>query len=456
VSSFGARVLGSSSSHYSWLEVRKIPETDPVSWVDWSTRLQQRVDGTYQGYIEFNPPGGAYGLAFGMHNDEYMRIKNGGNIGIGTTDPLHTLDVSGNTYINDILFVDSDTNRVGIGTTYPSSPLHIQGAHNTLTQENATNDRVSSKSFVAFNDSGSIRYWKVVTGDYTGTPRNTFRMTVGLNRVDGGYSVRRLSMRADQGGLSFQPSMDEGDFQGTGFLSDLRVYKNTADGTFDVYLSAGSYYRIYVRIDHGPNLTVNDVPSWETSEPTTSGTYILEFSNSNNTAIKIGNTGFVGIGTTTPTAPLHVRTTGSATNPGTKGIYVYNPNNSANEDATASLRVAGSSAGDPFLSFDVSGESGWAWGMDNSDGNKMKLGATWNSVSADTKLTIDRTGKVGINTSNPTSNLHVAGINTTWVADYESNAYNYGNTAFKLHRSAQNVHQGYTIYRRSHCVGRSK
>jgi hypothetical protein len=428
--SFGARVLGSSSSHYSWLEVRKIPETDPVSWVDWSTRLQQRVDGTYQGYIEFNPPGGAYGLAFGMHNDEYMRIKNGGNIGIGTTDPLHTLDVSGNTYINDILFVDSDTNRVGIGTTYPSSPLHIQGAHNTLTQENATNDRVYSKSFVAFNEYGAVRYWKIVTGSYTGTPRNTFRMTLGFNRVDAGYAVRRLSIKADAGDLSFQPSIDEGDFLGTGWPSDLRVYKNTTDGTFDVYIKAESYYRIFVRIDHGPNLTVNDVPSWETSAPTTSGTYTLEYSNSNRAAIKIGNTGFVGIGTTTPTAPLHVRTTGSATNPGTKGIYVYNPNNSANEDATASLRVAGSSAGDPFLAFDVANEAGWAWGIDNSDGNKMKLGADWNSVSADTKLTIDRTGKVGINTSNPTSNLHVAGINTTWVADYESNAYNYGNTDF--------------------------
>ena len=124
-------------------------------------------------------------------------------------------------------------------------------------------------------------------------------------------------------------------------------------------------------------------------------------------------TSSVGIGTTSPGGPLHVKAVGSTTltneSPITNGIFVYNDQNSANQDASVAIRVAGSSAGDPFLSFDIANEYGWAWGMDNSDGNKMKLGANWHTVSNDTKMTIDTSGNVGIGTTDPKSALHVTG-----------------------------------------------
>ena len=130
-------------------------------------------------------------------------------------------------------------------------------------------------------------------------------------------------------------------------------------------------------------------------------------------AMRITSSGNVGIGSTSPGGPLHVKAVGSTTltneSPMTNGIFVYNDQNSANQDASVGIRVAGSSAGDPFLSFDIANEYGWAWGMDNSDGNKMKLGANWHTVSNDTKMTIDTSGNVGIGTASPLQTLNVKG-----------------------------------------------
>lgn len=125
--------------------------------------------------------------------------------------------------------------------------------------------------------------------------------------------------------------------------------------------------------------------------------------------IKLDKTGKIGIGTSSPSAPLHVAASGSA-NPNTNSLYVYNEDNSSStQDAIISIRTGGSGGGDPYISFDSSGEQGWAWGMDNSDSqNRMKLGANWNSLTSDTKLAIGTDGKVGINHSTPDSCLHIS------------------------------------------------
>ena len=139
-------------------------------------------------------------------------------------------------------------------------------------------------------------------------------------------------------------------------------------------------------------------------------------------AIK-GATGRIGVGTTDPSANLHVVCQSSSpSDPATYGVYVFNPNNSSNENAVVTVRTGGSLAGDPFVSFDIANEFGWALGMDNTDSNKFKLGANWYSVSNDTKLTIDTSGQLGVGTATPTHKLDVAGTANA-SAYYVNNQY---------------------------------
>ncbi|MEM9338111.1 MAG: hypothetical protein AAGA66_05240 [Bacteroidota bacterium] len=122
----------------------------------------------------------------------------------------------------------------------------------------------------------------------------------------------------------------------------------------------------------------------------------------------IATNGNIGMGTSAPIAPLHVNARGNSV-PSENGIYLFNETNSPGEDAIMSVRVAGSNAGDPYLSLDVLGESGWSVGIDNDDENKLKFAPIWSDVSASTVLSLNRTGNVGIGTTNPTQKLHVNG-----------------------------------------------
>jgi hypothetical protein len=71
-----------------------IPSGSTNNWTSATTRIQSVTDVSSQGYIDFNPPGGTWGLAFGSGGSEFMRMLNG-NIGIGTTSPGAKLEVDG-------------------------------------------------------------------------------------------------------------------------------------------------------------------------------------------------------------------------------------------------------------------------------------------------------------------------------------------------------------------------
>ena len=111
----------------------------------------------------------------------------------------------------------------------------------------------------------------------------------------------------------------------------------------------------------------------------------------NNWAIyaNVGNVAIndkLGIGDTTPDAKLDVRGTAAS-----DGILIDN--------------IA--SNGDPILGFQLSGFGKFTMGVDDSDGDKFKIGTT--AITTNTRLTIESNGEVGIGTTSPSQKLHVSG-----------------------------------------------
>lgn len=119
--------------------------------------------------------------------------------------------------------------------------------------------------------------------------------------------------------------------------------------------------------------------------------------------------GNVGIGTTNPTAKMTIHSPENASNPAGNGFFIFNPHGTPNSHATAALSVNGPNSGDPFISFDVTGVAGWSIGIDNSDGDKLKISNRWDSLDAATRMTIEQDGKVGIGTTNPLAKVHLHG-----------------------------------------------
>jgi hypothetical protein len=129
--------------------------------------------------------------------------------------------------------------------------------------------------------------------------------------------------------------------------------------------------------------------------------------------MRIKSNGYVGIGTAAPCAVLSVTTAGgSYTAPDTtnaSNIYVFNSNSSCTTaHSILTLRTNNAGGGNPFISFDVNDVTGWAMGVDNADSDKFKLGWTWNSLSANTAITVTTsTLNVGIGTSSPAGRFHI-------------------------------------------------
>ena len=77
-------------------------QTAGTNWTGIAQRIQHTVDVTNKGYIDFNPGNATDGLAFGSGSTEAMRITSGGNVGINSSGPTASLDISGVFKVNGV------------------------------------------------------------------------------------------------------------------------------------------------------------------------------------------------------------------------------------------------------------------------------------------------------------------------------------------------------------------
>ncbi len=108
----------------------------------------------------------------------------------------------------------------------------------------------------------------------------------------------------------------------------------------------------------------------------------------------------VGIGNTAPAVSLEV---GDAT-----GEEIIRVSSGVNSNAILSANSF-LSTGNPLTQYIVAGGNNWVTGVDNADNDKYKISFHITDLGTNTRLTIDGTGKVGINTTGPQANLQVDG-----------------------------------------------
>lgn len=85
-------------------------------------------------------------------------------------------------------------------------------------------------------------------------------------------------------------------------------------------------------------------------------------------------------------------------------LHIYEDNFFVSSDAGLTIEQAGT--GDALLHYVISTGNEWTVGIDNSDGDKYKIGLGGN-LTGEPRLVIDKNGPVGIGLTTPTSPLHV-------------------------------------------------
>ena len=300
-----------------------------------------------------------------------------GNVGIGITVPSAKLDVNGSSYIRGYLRVGVDSIGGGGGAQMSiasgSSRFYIaptDGAGSYLWGKELTFDPNGAAVWTA---EGGFN----ITGDLT-VDTNTLYVDSTNNRVGIGTVTPGAPLDVSGSGLIINAQSSGTDparirvdsSAGTG-EAGLQIYTaSTTVGSvvFNDGVDAGGIY-----YDHSANRMYFTQASAE--RMTISG-------------------GNVGIGTTNPAKKLSIY----ENNTGTSGQLTLEQNGT----------------GDAGILLSLTGVKNWIIGVDNSDGDKFKIG-NGNTIGGSNDLVIDSLGNVGIGTANPATKLEIS--NTSGTAD---------------------------------------
>jgi hypothetical protein len=259
-----------------------------------------------------------------------------------TGGTLLNLFNNGNLNIDSgLLFVDATNNRIGVGTSSPSTTLHVSQAAGIFRLTNTNNNYYVDFGFPALAG---------------GEPS--------LSMYTSGISNGRIFQR--------QPTTNDvyvGDIDANNGSVIIR-----SNGNDVVKVTNTGNVLIGTTTDAGQKLQVNGSARFVGGGATSGTTGVTIVNSSNYTSVQVLDNGYVGLGVTAPLAPLHVYYPG--TSPSTKLIAIFDGYQSPAQ---------------PVMQIQVGRESGnlgtyLGYDMPNSVGFIKRIGAssnslTWNDLS---------------------------------------------------------------------------
>jgi hypothetical protein len=318
------------------------------------------------------------------------------NVGIGTTNPLGTLQVGSGTST----FIVTGIGSVGIGITNPVTPLHISDGNGGISTALYTSD------LVTISAQNSAPGFNIIAAGSAATQRGVFKTT----RSRGTLSSPTVPLQGDDVFSLLGTIYDGSIGRATAAITmevDGDVGLGTAPQRISFWTGSGPSRVERARLDRNGVIIVGSATSTGTTNQTlqvhSGGAYF---------------SGSVGIGTTRPTTNLMVRVdqddeTAIRVNNNTDGVNAY------------SAVIAGNALGGLIFQMNASSRTNTRFGTSiggfaeiytsgTFTGSGIKFGTvTAHPIIIGTNNTeamrIDSSQSVGIGTTNPTSKLHVIG-----------------------------------------------
>ena len=341
--------------------------------------------------------------------------------------------VEGDTEAN-LLFVDASTDRIGIGTNSPSSPLEVSSATNPVIKATSSSSSVGAGFFAQGGSSNDSQFQlnSGTTAKYTflrdGSQSDDLRIYDSANALDiiryrhGSYLHFGVNgserLRIDSSGNVGIGTTTIGEKLTLGD-GDLKFFhSNAANAHRTTFIEFGnSSNRIISEMNYGSDSSSNYTAGYKFSTKNYNGSAF-----ENLTPFVIQANGNVGIGTTSPSNLLHVRQEINATGSGTAILQIENTRiNTGTGAAALAFRTNEITSGASYLRAQIAAEYD---GASNVSG-RLLFHTVNSSGSFQEVMRLDDSGNVGIGTKSTSDKLHVRGASaafTTFILDNATNS----------------------------------
>ena len=370
---------------------------------------------------------------------------NGGNLGIGTSNPNASIDVNNNVILN---------NNIGIGHTDPNSKIHIHSSSSNTTIKLQLSDTNNGFSLIK-NENQSGLLWNNENQDISIGISNIERIkiknngNIGIGSANPNQILDILgSNRANEytiKGINVSNVIDSNILTTSNFLinynnhlniinSNLLLASSNAQNTYftitnssNTFLtnsSANTNYTTKIEYNNKQNTILYNFPLSNSQLIYDSGFTLTsskltknntlgpnsQWNNSNNNIVIINSNIGIGIATI-PTTRLHIENSIKSTINSNSSIYIYNPNNSINNNSIISNKIGGSIANISSYSFDVDGVYGSSFYVKGNDSFKSLIfNKSWdaNQFAGYNIFRINSNNNIGVSIEDPKSLLHLS------------------------------------------------